>query len=70
VTTEILSRAEENGSDKETLYMLGGMVLLLFGAGMLLSNRKVRRYLSQLDLGNIASAALPDVKRYLRLRSM
>lgn len=59
-----------NGTDKETLYMLGGVALVIFGAGLVLSNSTVRRYLSQLGVGDFASAALPDIERYFRLRSM
>ncbi len=59
-----------NGSDKDTLYMLGGLSLVIFGAGLILSNPMVRRYLGQLGVGNLAQAALPDVERYLKLRAM
>lgn len=62
--------ANGNGSDKETLYMLGGVALMVFGAGLILTNPLVRRYMSQLGVGNLASVAMPDVERYLRLRAM
>jgi hypothetical protein len=58
------------GSDKETLYLLGAAALLLAGAGLLLSNPVVRRYLSRLGVGNLAQAAIPDIARYLKLRAM
>jgi hypothetical protein len=61
---------EQNGTDKETLYMLGGVALVVFGAGLILSNPNIRKYLGQLGIGNVASAALPDIERYFRLRSM
>jgi hypothetical protein len=68
---EIMDRAEgTNGSDKDTLYMLGGVALVIVGAGLVLTNPTVRRYLGQMGLGNFASAALPDIERYFRLRSM
>ena len=68
---EVMNRTEEtNGSDKETLFMLGGVALVIFGAGLVLSNPTVRRYLGQMGVGNIASAALPDIERYFRLRAM
>jgi hypothetical protein len=71
MAVEIMHRTEEvNGQDKETLFMLGGLALMLFGAGLVLSNPSVRRYLGQVGLGNLASAALPDLERYFRLRSM
>lgn len=55
---------------KDTLYMLGGVALMVFGAGLVLSNPAIRRYMSQLGVGNIASAVMPDVERYFRLRAM
>jgi hypothetical protein len=71
MAVEIMNRTEEaNGTDKETLYMLGGVALVIFGAGLVLSNPTVRRYLGQIGVGNLASAALPDLERYFRLRSM
>jgi hypothetical protein len=59
-----------NGSDKETLYMLGGVALVVFGTGLILSNPFVRRYMSQLGVGNLAQTVMPDVERYLKLRAM
>jgi hypothetical protein len=59
-----------NGSDKDTLYMLGGVALVVFGAGLILSNPFVRRYMSQIGVGNLAHAAIPDMERYLKLRAM
>ena len=59
-----------NANDKETLYMLGGVALIVFGAGLVLSNPFVRRYMSQIGVGNLATAAIPDIERYMKLRSM
>jgi hypothetical protein len=58
------------GNDKETLYMLGGVAMIVFGAGLVLSSPFVRRYMSQLGVGNLAQAVMPDVERYFKLRSM
>lgn len=63
----------ENGngaSDKDTLYMLSGIALVVFGAGLILSNPLAQRYLGQFGLANIAQGALPDLDRYLKLRAM
>jgi hypothetical protein len=70
MATEITRVENGNSSDKETLYMLGGVALVIFGAGLVLSNPSVRRYLGQIGIGNLASAALPDLERYFRLRAM
>jgi hypothetical protein len=64
------SSANENGSDKDTLYMLGGVAMLVFGAGLILSNPNVRRYMSQFGVGNLATTVIPDVERYFKLRAM
>jgi len=58
------------GSEKDTLYMLGGVAMIVFGAGLILSNPVIRRYLSQIGIGNLAQVAFPDVERYLRIRAM
>ena len=58
------------GTDRHTLYLLGGVALMIFGAGLIISNPVVRRYMGQLGLGNLTQAALPDVERYLKLRNM
>jgi hypothetical protein len=64
------STTNGSGSDKDTLYMLGGVALVVFGAGLILSNPFIRRYMSQFGFGNFAQAAMPDVERYLKMRAM
>ena len=64
---------EKNGngiSDKDTLFMLSGVALIVFGAGLVLSNPIAKRYLGQFGIGDLAQAALPDLDRYLKLRAM
>jgi hypothetical protein len=58
------------GTDKETLYMLGGIALLVFGAGLILSNPTVRRYMGEIGIGGLAQNIVPDVERYFKLRAM
>ena len=65
-----ISEYRNLGSDKDTLFMLSGAALILFGAGLILSNPLVRRYLGQLGVGNLVQAALPDIDKYLKLRAM
>jgi hypothetical protein len=50
--------------------MLSGVALMVFGAGLILTNPIARRYLGQLGVGDLASLALPDLDRYLKLRAM
>jgi hypothetical protein len=68
---ELMDHIEnETASDKSTLYLLGGVALVVFGAGLIVSNPVVRRYMSQLGVGNLANAAIPDIERYFKLRAM
>lgn len=57
-------------SDRDTLFMLSGVALVVFGTGLILSNPIARRYLGQFGIGDLAQAALPDLDRYLKLRAM
>ncbi len=52
------------------MFMFGGAALMLLGAGLILSNPQVRRYLGNVNLGDLVEGALPDFERYLKLRSM
>lgn len=67
-----LTKQEQNGlsADKDTLYLLGGAALIVFGAGLILSNPVVRKYMGQLGVGNLAKDLMPDIDRYLKLRAM
>ena len=56
--------------DKSTLFLVGGVALVVFGAGLIISNPVVRRFTSQLGVGNLAQAAMPDIERYFGLRAM
>lgn len=60
----------ESTEDRDTLFMLSGIALMVFGAGLILSNPVAQKYLGKLGIGNLTSAALPDLERYLRLRAM
>jgi hypothetical protein len=59
-----------NSTDKETLYMLGGLALVVFGAGLILSNPTIRKYMGEIGIGGLAQNIVPDVERYFKLRAM
>jgi hypothetical protein len=67
-----MRNGDNHGSDeaRDTLFMMGGVALMIFGAGLILSNPLVRRYLGQTNVGGLLTAAIPDVERYLKLRAM
>jgi hypothetical protein len=52
--------------------MLGGLSLVIFGTGLILSNPLVRRYMGQMGWGglNLLQSAVPDIERYLKIRNM
>ena len=68
-----IARQQGNGNSsdsKDTLFLLGGVALAVFGAGLILTNPTVRKYMGQLGVGNIAKDLMPDLDRYWKLRSM
>ena len=69
---EQLQKYQESNETRDTLFMLGGLSLMLFGAGLILSNPLVRRYLGQSGMNglNLLQAAIPDVERYIKIRNM
>ncbi len=71
MATAALAR-ETNGSesDRDTLFMLSGIALMVFGAGLILSNPMVQKFVRQAGIGGLAQGVLPDFERYMRLRNM
>jgi hypothetical protein len=73
---------ETTSSDdsKDMLYLVGGLALLIAGAGLILAHPEVRRQVrGGLDrvlpgipenLTSSLSTVVPDFQRYMRLRSM
>jgi hypothetical protein len=72
MSTELMERT--NGQDpndgRDTLYLLGGAAMVVFGAGLILSTPIVRKYLGSVGIGNLVQAAVPDIERYIKLRAM
>jgi hypothetical protein len=60
----------ESYDGRGALYLFGGLALMVLGAGLIISHPAVRGYLGQMGLGDFMQAAVPDVERYLKLRSM
>ena len=52
------------------LVAIGGVALVVFGLGLIMTHPFVRRYIGQAGLGGLAAAALPDIERYMKLKSM
>jgi hypothetical protein len=64
--------SREDAEARDTLLMLGGVAMVVFGAGLILSNPIVRKFMGQAGVGglNLLTAAIPDFERYLKLRNM
>lgn len=76
-----LEKINNSSSDNnDTLYLVGGLALMVLGAGLLLSNPKVRNAVSaglvsvlpelQEKLGFNFADVGKDLKRYMQLKSM
>jgi hypothetical protein len=61
---------DDERNERDTLYLLGGAAMILFGAGLMLSRPIMRRYLGHVKIGNLVGTAFPDIERYLKLRAM
>jgi hypothetical protein len=60
----------ESSDSKDMLLAISGVALVVFGAGLILSHPFVRRYIGSAGLGGLAAAAIPDIERYIKLKSM
>lgn len=62
-----------NGNDenetKDMLLLLGGAALVVFGASLMLSTPMVRRALGNGGLGNLIGAAMPELEKFMKLRT-
>ena len=75
---------ESNGSgeSKDMLYLVGGLALLVAGAGLIMAHPEIRKQVrgglgrvlpGLIEPGNIAgglSTIVPDFERYMKIRSM
>ncbi len=57
-------------TDRDTLFLMSGIALMVFGAGLVMANPVIRRFLGEIGIGKLAQEALPDLQRYIRLRDM
>jgi hypothetical protein len=64
------TNAQDAQESRDTLFLLGGAAMVVFGAGLILSTPLVRRFLGGVNAGGVLQAALPDFDRYMKLRSM
>jgi hypothetical protein len=68
---ELDRNGDQDANDtRDTMYLLGGAALVIFGAGLILSTPMVKRALGGAGIGNLIGAAVPDLERYMKLRAM
>jgi hypothetical protein len=70
MSTEMIRREEQDRAKKDTLSMLGGVALVVVGAGLILTSPIAKKYMGQLGLGDLTGGIVPDIERYFKLRSM
>lgn len=61
---------QDSQETRDTLFLMGGAAMVVFGAGLILSTPMIRRFLGGLNAGGLVQAAIPDFQRYMKLRSM
>lgn len=61
---------QDPNDTRDTMYLLGGAALVIFGAGLILSTPMVKRALGGVGIGGLIGAAVPDLERYMKLRAM
>jgi hypothetical protein len=70
---KLTAEEQEDREVRNTVLLFGGVCLMVFGAGLVMTNPTVRRYLSRASVGGVGDLvqmALPDLEAYLKLRSM
>ena len=65
-----LEATNDSSETRDTMFLLGGAALVLFGAGLILSTPMVKRALGNAGIGNLLGAAMPDLQRYMKLKAM
>ncbi len=65
-----LEATNDANETRDTMFLLGGAALILFGAGLILSTPMVKRALGGAGFGNLIGAAMPDLERYMKLKAM
>jgi hypothetical protein len=68
--TDRMSENQDSDDTRDTLMLLSGAALVLFGAGLILTTPPVRKLLGGVGIGSLLSAAGPDFQRYLKLKAM
>jgi len=64
------STEDDNNDTRDTLMLLSGAALVIFGAGLILTTPPVRKLLGGVGIGCLLQAAGPDFQRYLKLKAM
>lgn len=65
-----LARGNTDGVDKDTLALLSGVALVVFGAGLIISSRSIKKFIGNVRPGELLEAAIPDFEKYMKLRAM
>ncbi len=69
---------DESSQIQDTLFLAGGFALMVLGAGLMLARPSVRRtitgglapLLPEGPMANRIGGVIPDLERYLKLKSM
>ena len=72
MSMQLMESSNGDGANetRDTLFLLAGAALVVFGAGLILSTPMVRRLVGGAGIGDLVQAAVPDIERYMKLRAM
>ncbi len=59
-----------NSDTRDTLFLLGGISMIVFGLGLVVTSPVVRKLIGETNVGGLLANAVPDLERYLKIRSM
>ena len=60
----------ESNDTRDTLFLLGGISMIVFGIGLVATNPVVRKLLGETNVSGLLHGAVPDLERYLKIRQM
>jgi len=63
---EIIHRSGNSEETSDALLVLGGLALILLGAGVILSSPAARKYIDDLDIGRLLKRVAPELARNLK----
>ncbi len=65
-----MNRNDSSNETRDTLLLVGGVALVVFGSGLILASPLIRQLLGGMGITGMLQGAVPDVQRYFKLKAM